>query len=66
MSMPKERPEWRRATYCGSTSCIEVAKVADRFLIRDSKDPGARPLSFTGDEWEAFVQAVKGNEFQFE
>jgi hypothetical protein len=66
MSKPKEEPEWRRATRCASGTCVEVARVADRFLIRDSKSLDGPTLTFTEDEWKVFTQAVKQDEFQFE
>ncbi len=59
-------PEWRRAERCTSGNCVEVAKVADRYLIRDSKNPEVGPLSFTADEWDAFVRGVKADAFRFE
>ena len=59
-------PEWRRADRCTSGNCIEVAKVADRYLIRDSKNPQTAPLSFSEDEWNAFIGGVKGDAFRFE
>ena len=58
--------EWRRAGRCTSGSCVEVAKAADRYLIRDSKNPEIAPLSFSEDEWNTFVGGVKGDEFRFE
>jgi hypothetical protein len=58
-------PEWRRSSRCSGGTCIEVAKVADTYLIRDSKNPGLAPHSFTEDEWIAFVQGVKADEFSF-
>ena len=63
MTKPTERPKWHRS--CANGACIEVAKVADRFLIRDSKKPDVEPLSFTEDEWAAFVRGVKDGVFQF-
>ena len=59
-------PEWRRSPRCASATCIEVAKVADRFLIRDSKNPDAGTLVFTRAEGEAFAEAVKRDEFRFD
>ena len=59
-------PDWRRARSCASSSCVEVAKVADRYLIRDSKHPKAEPLSFSADEWDTFVTGVKRDEFRFD
>jgi hypothetical protein len=63
MTEPTERAQWQRG--CSSGACIEVAKVADRFLIRDSKDPEAAPLSFSGKEWDEFVRAIKEDAFRF-
>lgn len=58
--------EWRRAGACASGNCVEVAKAADRYLVRDSKNPGIAPLSFTEDEWRTFVGGVERGEFRFE
>jgi len=60
-----DQPMWRRSARCGTTSCIEVAKIGNLYLIRDSKEPDANPLSFTADEWTAFVHAIKADEFIF-
>jgi hypothetical protein len=60
-----EDPEWRRAG-CTSANCVEVARVADRYLIRDSKNPELGPLSFSEDEWNTFVGGVKADAFRFE
>ena len=60
-----DRPTWHRSTRCGSSTCIEVARIGNQYLIRDSKDPDAEPLSFTAEEWTAFVHAVKTDEFTF-
>jgi hypothetical protein len=65
MTQPTEQTEWRRAA-CSGGQCVEVSKVADRFLIRDSKMPDGATLSFNADEWHAFVEAIKKDEFRFE
>ena len=65
MTKSTENAEWRRAA-CSGGQCVEVAKVADRFLIRDSKEPEAATLSFSADEWQAFVEGIKKDEFRFE
>lgn len=57
--------QWQRGSRCGTNACIEVAKVADEFLIRDSKDPTAEPLRFSAEEWTAFVESVAAGEFRF-
>ncbi|WP_330927214.1 DUF397 domain-containing protein [Candidatus Sororendozoicomonas aggregata] len=45
--------------------CVEVAKDDNRILVRDSKDPSCKPLSFTEREWLAFIKGAKNNEFDF-
>ena len=58
-------PKWRKSTRCASGTCVEVAKVGDQFLIRDSKRPDIAPLEFTTEEWTAFVAGVNAGEFRF-
>lgn len=55
--------QWLRSSYCGTNACVEVAEVSGQFMVRDSKNPAVAPLSFTRDEWVAFVRGVKANEF---
>jgi len=57
--------QWRKSTRCGSAACVEVAKVDDGYLVRDSKNPDGAVLSFTEREWAAFVEAVEAGEFRF-
>lgn len=59
-------PAWRKSTRCGTSSCVEVAKVDTAYLVRDSKNPHAAALTFTEDEWTAFVAGVRAGEFQFD
>ena len=56
-------PEWQKSSYCGSAACVEVAVTSQAVLVRDSKNPENAPLSFTKDEWSAFVQGVRAGEF---
>jgi predicted secreted Zn-dependent protease len=60
------QPAWRRSTRCGTSSCVEVAKVGDEYLVRDSKNPSRDALSFTKEEWVAFVAGVAAGDFVFE
>jgi len=63
MTMSADKREWRRSRHCGTNACVEVAKVGDRFLVRDSKNPDAAPLDFSAEEWSAFVAGVKEGDF---
>jgi Domain of unknown function (DUF397) len=60
-----DSPRWQRSKSCSGGQCVEVAKVGGQYLIRDSKRPEVEPLSFTPDEWTAFVQGVNAGEFRF-
>jgi hypothetical protein len=40
-----------------------VRKGAGRIDVRDTKDLNSPTLSFTPDEWNAFIQGVKLGEF---
>ena len=58
-------PKWKKSSRCASATCVEVAKIGDGYLIRDSKNPDVAPLSFTTEEWSAFVAGVRAGEFRF-
>jgi hypothetical protein len=62
---PGGADDWRRATFCNSGACVEVAVGASHVQVRDSKNESDRGpiLSYTRDEWQAFVQGVKAGEF---
>lgn len=55
---------WRKAD-CASGNCVEVARLGDHYLVRDSKVPDGAVLSFSEAEWEAFVEGVKAGDFSF-
>jgi hypothetical protein len=40
-----------------------VASDGTKILIRDSKDPDGIPLTFTVEEWAAFLAGVRAGEF---
>ena len=60
-----ETTPWRKSSRCGSNACVEVAEVDGRYLVRDSKNPEGPVLSFTPEEWTAFVAGVEAGEFRF-
>ena len=55
--------DFTRSSKCDSGACVEVSMPGDMVLVRDGKNPGGPVLSFTKDEWAAFVAGVKSNEF---
>jgi hypothetical protein len=54
---------WRRSTFCGDRTCVEVAAVDDSSLMRDSKKPENLALPFTQTEWGLFLAGVHAGEF---
>ena len=61
--MNEVESQWRRSSKCTNGTCVEVARVADGYLVRDGKSPQSGVLSFTEAEWSAFTAGVKANEF---
>lgn len=65
MIKPTEEPHWRRSRRCSTGACVEVARTSGHLMVRDSKNLGARPISFTAEQWTAFVAGVKSGAFGF-
>lgn len=56
---------WRRSSFCSHSACVEVARIEDGYLVRDSKNPAGAYLAFTHQEWAAFMEGVKAGDFGF-
>jgi uncharacterized protein DUF397 len=57
-----ERPvqvTFRKASFCGSTECVEVGQRDDLVILRDSAQPNGFMLHCTVDEWRSFVRNIK-------
>ena len=58
--------EFRVSSFCSLGSCVEVGRTPEgAVLVRDTKDRAQQALTFTPDEWTAFVAGVKAGEFDF-
>jgi hypothetical protein len=53
---------WMRSSACNNNGCVEVSIDGD-VKIRDSKLSDSPELTYTADEWRAFVAGVKNGEF---
>jgi hypothetical protein len=51
---------WRKSTYSGSgNNCIEVRTTGPGIAVRDTKNPHGGALTFTPQQWHAFIRQVK-------
>ena len=56
---------WRKATKSNNNgACTEVRAINGMIEVRDSKDPQGPTLRFTAEEWDAFLDGAKKDEFQ--
>lgn len=62
--MNETKAQWRRAGGCVGGDCVEVASLPDGGVaLRNSHDPDGVSLRYTPAEWAAFLDGVKGGEF---
>lgn len=50
---------WRRARYCYTGECVEVARQDGIILMRDSKDPQGGVVRISDDDWTSLVSDIK-------
>lgn len=57
-------PQFRVSSYCHMGGCVAVAFLPDgSIVVRDDKVTGGPTLTFTTEEWNAFIAGVKDAEF---
>jgi hypothetical protein len=57
---------WRKSSYCGNSSCVEVANDGGEggtHLMRDSKLAVSPVLAFGADRWREFLDGVRAGDF---
>ena len=57
---------WRKSSYSSGNggACVEVARNLPNIVaVRDSKNPEGPALVFTPQEWRAFLDGVRADEF---
>lgn len=57
--------DWFSSSACGANnSCVDVRFHADGTVeVRNSNEPSGPTLSFTPDEWGAFLEGARVGEF---
>ena len=62
--MSEPEPTWYKSTYSSNdNACVEVCRTLNGMMVRDSKDPNGAALTFTPNEWTAFISGAKDGEF---
>lgn len=54
---------WRAAVKSGGSNCVQVARRESVIMVGDSKHPDGPVLSYTLQEWDAFLDGAKKGEF---
>ena len=54
---------WRVARDCDAGTCIGVAPHRGMIVIGDTKNPDGPVLSYSHDEWVAFVKGIGQGDF---
>lgn len=52
--------DWRKSSYSGGGNgdCVEVAFVAEKVAVRDSKNVSGPALAFPAATWRSFARTV--------
>ena len=58
-----EQESWRTATMSGGGNCVQVKSQDDMIIVRHSRLADGPFLSYTRDEWVAFLDGAKKGEF---
>lgn len=56
--------EWRKSSFCARDQpmCVEVSDAGDKIWLKDSEGD---LVSYSYDEFDAFLKGVKAGEFDF-
>ncbi len=46
-----------------SRFCVAVKMEGKSVMVRDTKDPAKTTITYSRDEWDAFIKGVKAGEF---
>lgn len=65
MHAPQSSMTWVKSRRCESSACVEAAASSEMIHIRQSADPSGPVLSFSRQEWLAFLGGVLDGDFDF-
>jgi hypothetical protein len=62
-SAPQDATFRKSSFSAPDAGCVEVGVADGHLLVRDTKNRDGAVLSFTPEEWDAFVRGVRAGEF---
>ncbi len=54
---------WYKSSFSTNGNCVEVLATPERVRVRHTRDRSGPELVFTPNEWNAFLQGVRVDEF---
>lgn len=58
--------DWRVSSFTDRGNCVEVRLAGERVEVRHSHWPDGPTISYSRDEWDAFISGVKAREFDLD
>jgi hypothetical protein len=59
-----ENLHWFKSTFSTPASCVEIAHLPNGGVaVRNSRTPDGAKLTYTGNEWDAFLLGARAGEF---
>ena len=64
IEIPLKDEDFQVSGWCGNRpKCVQIAVKPEGVAIRDSKDSTKTTLTFTHEEWDAFIKGVNSGQF---
>jgi len=54
---------YKISSKCSTGACVGVAFLSDSVIVKNTSDEKQSLVTFTHEEWEAFIGGVKNKEF---
>jgi hypothetical protein len=61
--MNRETDWWKSSYSSDSDNCVEVRVIPGGIVLRNSKDPDGPRVTYTEEEWDAFLKGAADGEF---
>ena len=59
-----DRSLYKISSKCSSGACVGVAFLDEGVSVKNTSNEKQSPVTFTREEWKAFIEGVKNQEFE--